>query len=638
MVATAKKPAPPTRFNPKRNVVPDQLDLRDRPYMPVLHVPPPLRREPKLALPVLDQGQTNACTGFALASVVNFLLRQHRDPQSLPMSPFMLYSMARRYDEFPGSSEDAGSSLRGAMKGWYKHGVCRFELWSQVEMPPPAPKPSDDWWLDAAQRPLGAYYRVDTRSVTDMHVALHDVGVLYASAVCHSGWLKGNGVRRSRGYWTIPQEEALPGDGGHAFVIVGYTAEGLIIQNSWGPGWGTNGLAILTYQDWSENAMDCWVAQLGVATEQHVEIARSPSLRVDRGKVQIAADATLRAREIAPFIIDMENNGRLSRSGAFRTQKTDVEALVNFHVGEARKRWGLKTAEATDVAIYAHGGLTDEGTAAETAARWIPALYEQQIFPIFLMWETDLWSTLKARLEDLVTGQPQPTAGMVDQLKRFWNQRLERLLAQAGSLIWGEMKQNADSISVYDEKLTEDDEKTGGQLLYESSLKSPWFTRTPVRLHLIGHSAGSIVHCHVVDRLAELGWRFASVNFMAAAATVDLFKRTLLPRIKDKTVRQFRSFHLNDAAEQQDPTCKTVVGYTRSLLYLVSESFEGGTRTPLLGMDKYFQDDVGSLGLPNVRAWIAPGPATASTTHGGFDDDRLTMASVVKLIKGKILG
>ena len=48
--------------------------------------------------------------------------------------------------------------------------------------------PGLQWWLDAVQRPLGAYYRVDTRSVTDMHVALNEIGILYASAVCHSGW------------------------------------------------------------------------------------------------------------------------------------------------------------------------------------------------------------------------------------------------------------------------------------------------------------------------------------------------------------------------------------------------------------------------------------------------------------------
>src|SRR5881628_1262079 len=190
--------------------------------------------------------------------------------------------------------------------------------------------------------------------------------------------------------------------------------------------------------------MNCWMAQLDVATEQHIEIARSPSLRVEKGKVEIASDAILRDRELAPFIVDMENNGRLSASGAFRTQKSDVEALASLHIGKARERWNLKAADPTDVAIYAHGGLTGEETAADTAARWIPALYEARIFPIFLMWESDLWSTLKNRLEDLVTGLPKPTGGMVDQLKRFWNQRLELLLAPAGTRIWGEMKQNAD--------------------------------------------------------------------------------------------------------------------------------------------------------------------------------------------------
>src|SRR6266852_5855127 len=91
-------------FNPKRNIVPDRLDLRDRPYIPVLHAPPPPEMAPQLKLPVLNQERTNACTGFALASVVNFLLRKHRDPAAPPMSPFMLYSMARRYDEFPGAA------------------------------------------------------------------------------------------------------------------------------------------------------------------------------------------------------------------------------------------------------------------------------------------------------------------------------------------------------------------------------------------------------------------------------------------------------------------------------------------------------------------------------------------------------
>ena len=614
---------------PKRNVVPDRLDLRDRSYMPSIAVTPGNELSPKIELPVLNQGNTNACTGFALSNVVNFLLRSW-EPKAPQISPYMLYSMARRYDEFPGYKEDAGSSLRGAMKGWYKHGACRFDLWKKVEMPAAATRPEDDWWLDAAQRPLGAYYRVETRSITDMHMALNEVGILYASAICHGGWLKGIDAKTPKaGYWTIPLTAATADDGGHAFVIVGYTRAGFIVQNSWGKDWGSGGFAILTYEDWLENAMDCWVAQSGVVTDQHIEIAGSISLRMERGRVKLASDNVLRNREISPFIIDMENNGRLSNTGQFRTQVGDVDALVNLHIAEARKNWGLKDNAPTDIAIYAHGGLTSEEDAALTAASWIPALYEAKIFPIFLMWETNLWATLKNRLSDLISEQPRPTAGIGDQLKRFWNKRLERLLALPGTAIWGEMKQNGDAIS--------SGKESGGRILYERAMLSPWFTKTPVRLHLIGHSAGAIAHSYIIDRLCKLGWTFESVNFMAPAVTIDLFNQTVVPRLQDGKVKRLNQFHLTDVSEQTDPTCRPILFYTRSLLYLVSESFEHGVTTPILGMEKYFDEHIASLGLKSVKAWSAPLSASQSTTHGGFDDDTATRQNVISLIKtGKL--
>src|SRR5262249_19707437 len=84
--------------NPIRNVVPERLDLRDRLYMPPVAVVPGVALDPRTNIPVLNQGQTNACTGFALASVVYQL--QHsakRKHLACCVSPFMLYSMARRY-------------------------------------------------------------------------------------------------------------------------------------------------------------------------------------------------------------------------------------------------------------------------------------------------------------------------------------------------------------------------------------------------------------------------------------------------------------------------------------------------------------------------------------------------------------
>ena len=43
----------------------------------------------------------------------------------------MLYDMAKRYDEWPGETLHEGSSARGAMKGWHKHGVCAEASWPQ---------------------------------------------------------------------------------------------------------------------------------------------------------------------------------------------------------------------------------------------------------------------------------------------------------------------------------------------------------------------------------------------------------------------------------------------------------------------------------------------------------------------------
>lgn len=626
-MATNKKSTKNKATRRKRSrITADPFDFRDRVYLPPVRVRPPVILHPRKAMPILDQEETSACTGFALATLVHWLL----DTASVPadadrVSPFMLYSMARRYDEFPGAKADTGSSLRGALKGWHKHGACRADLWPRLDMPPVPDDPKDDWWSDAVRRPLGAYYRVDPQELAAMHVALDEVGIPFASVVCHAGWDEGYDVTTREGeYWAIPQRRVSAADSGHAFTIIGYTDEGFIVHNSWGTGWGSQGLGLLTYRDWRENAMDCWVAQMGVVTTIHLAIAESATLRRVRGRVEVAQEEKLRNHEIAPYVVNMENNGRLSESGDFRTQPGDVEALVTTYLERARAEWQLGDNDAIDIAIYAHGGLTSEADAADAASRWIPALYEQRIFPIFFMWETGLLSTLENMVKDAFEAEPRRVAG----LQRWWDERLERALARPGTAIWGEMKENGAAISGARE--ARGSKESGGVLLYKFATASPVFNPARDRLHLIGHSAGSIVHCYLLDALVEREWSFASANMMAPAATVDLFAEKMLPHVMAKTVRQYNQWHLSYPLEAKDPTCRAILGYGRSLLYLVSESFEGGSRTPLVGMQKYYD---GIDGPDNMRAWSAVSTATASTTHGGFDNDAATLGSVIRCIK-----
>ena len=87
---------------------------------------------------------------------------------------------------------------------------------------------------------------------------------------------------------------------------------------------------------------------------------------------------------------------------------------------------------------------------------------------------------------------------------------------------------------------------------------------------------------------------------MAPAVRVDLFEETVIPTIKNGKVRRLNHFHLFDDMGQKDPTCKPILGYSRSLLYLVSQSLEHVRLTQILGLEKYSNDKIGSMNLANV--------------------------------------
>lgn len=221
-----------TRDGRKVNVRPDTLDFRDQMFVPTLVEVPikiDLEEYRRFEVPILDQGTEGACTGFGLATNVNYLLRKRKVvPDLHSVSPWMLYSLAKRYDEWPGENYD-GSSARGAMKGWHKHGVCSSDLCGD------STRLSEDALKEAPRRSLGAYFRVNHKDLVAMHSAIAEVGILYATASVHTGWenVAADGV--------IKKADQIIG--GHAFAIVAYDEHGLWIQNSWGPGWGKQGFA-----------------------------------------------------------------------------------------------------------------------------------------------------------------------------------------------------------------------------------------------------------------------------------------------------------------------------------------------------------------------------------------------------------
>lgn len=642
------------RRQPRRRTVrPDSVDLRDWLYRPTIARAPKERLMLPPPRPTSDQKDTNACTGFALAKAIEYLLLlAGRDVEEI--SAHMLYDMARRYDEWATNDEDdAGSSIRGALKGWSRHGASAARLWPKLKMPWPKKdgKPEDDWWVDSVKRPLGAYFRVSCNVESDLHSALNEAGVLYASALTHAGWdalnVDSEQLPPESADDNIPIIECRKGlpDAGHAFIIVGYTAKGFIVQNSWGPKWGRGGFAILTYADWRQNAMDCWVVQLGVVTEEHKVVSEVRTLRVEErtsvaagsvaGRVVLSTDLELANHEISPFVIDMQNDGELSNRGRFRTGDGDLELMLDQHLQDAAALWKIGAQDTLDVAIYAHGGLVGEDDAAATARQWIPLFYSNRIFPIFLMWETDALSTILNIIDDTFSREEAAAgAGFWQRFKSAFSdwkdQRVEGLTRLPGGAMWRQMKDNAEKMSR--------NKKSGVIKLFNLFQDRVAQNKMPkIRLHLVGHSAGSIVHSHLAARAIEQGFDLASISFLAPAVRVHEFDSLLGGVLSKKKVRVLVTY-LNDAAELADPTCKP---YGHSLLYLVSRAFEKENNAAILGMEKFLVPTVAAQEWgARVSRLVSPGgrftpdgAATTASDHSGVDDDIVVQDSVIRHIK-----
>ena len=605
---------------------PDTLDFRDLMYEATLVEVPvrkPLEDYRRAGVPILDQGREGACTGFGLATVAHYLLRTRKVVKdTVPISPRMFYEMARRYDEWNGEDYD-GSSARGAMKGWHKHGVCGAAQWPYD---PNAPDRvlNEQRARDAAARPLGAYHRVRHQDIVAMHAALVEAGVLYATASVHAGW---QAVRKDG---LIPwQDEIL---GGHAFAIVAYDERGFWIQNSWKESWGKDGYGLLTYDDWLKNGTDVWVARLGAP------------IKVETGVGTMTAYAgAMRSRsyslpDLRPHIISIGNQGELRTSGQFGTGAHDVEEIIQGDFQRITAGWKTKR-----LVLYAHGGLVDEDAAIQRIADYREPMLEAEVYPLSFIWKTDYWTTLKNMLKDALNRR-RPE-GFLDSAKDFMLDRLDDALEPIARLLtgkagWDEMKENGQMATT---------SATGGaRIALDSILKLP-----AVEIHVVGHSAGSIFHAPLVERLTkDLGARIGSCTLWAPACTMALFEQYYLPAIRSGGIGRFSLFTLTDAAEQDD-NCAGI--YHKSLLYLVSNAFENPPRipllrdgVPLLGMEKFVRKNAKLNALINAGAveWIkAPNTepagsagASGASHHGDFDDDAATVKATLARILGKKTG
>ncbi|HEX5015525.1 MAG TPA: C1 family peptidase [Candidatus Limnocylindrales bacterium] len=638
------------------NALPDPFDAQDLVYRPKLQ---PLddfldRRAGQV---VLDQiGQS--CTGHAVAALINTVnstdkpgkTPAHGPPRKSlrpPVSPYMLYWVARKYDEFPGT-EDLGSSLRGALKGWYYHGVCAADDWGADVEERDLFEP--DFVAKCLKTPLGAYYRVNARRIDDMQSALTELNAIVVSAAIHDGWIEPKKeTKQRRTNWVIREGSAPLG--GHAFLLAGYNDIGFLIQNSWGESWGRNGYATLPYDDWLDNAYDAWVARPGVPqTGVH-----------QRRRVVVPTGATIATgtgpdlARLQSYVINVAAGGQMSPKGRVSSSPDQIKALATTMEKDI-ETWANDPAKyKRRLVLYAHGGLVGEDGGVEIANRMVDWWRANHIYPIHVVWESDAVTTILSFLEDVQ--KSLPFGGIRDGIY----EAVDRLIEGAGRNIqrlWEEMKENARMASSPRVPNTPD-AKTPGVTLFVDHLKKYVKDHGDLEIHLVGHSAGSVLLAGVLGRLIAEGITVDSLQLMGGAISVSEFERDVLPHLAIVSntrprLKRFTAFDLDDKKELDDacPSLQFPV-YHKSLLYFVARALEPSRNQfekPMVGLHKSVTGPLPSdqskrlLDLIGGDKNLIKTPTEDSapldsrskaTGHGEFDNDEQTMTSVLLRILRK---
>ena len=328
--------------------------------------------------------------------------------------------------------------------------------------------------------------------------------------------------------------------------------------------------------------------------------------------------------------------GQLSHDGCYNNAESDLDELV------ARIGHWIENAAQPRLVFFAHGGLVDErsglGIAIRDRAWWLA----NGVYPVFFVWETGFLEVFQQKQRELAARNIITDAS--DALLEI------TLGPTAGKPTWDRIKTSA-LLSSAAETATG---LPGGAHRFATKLAARLKAHAaapgakPVGLHAVGHSAGSIFHCHYLPvltaALTTAGVPNAKVDtlaLLAPAVRVDLFKSHLKPLVP-AAIDKFALFTMDRPTELDDDVMKI---YRKSLLYFVRNACEDPVHaTPVLGLEESVRTDA------ELAAWfgltgggptagvdvvwsptgVVSGPsASRSRTHGGFDNDPPTMNAVM---------
>jgi hypothetical protein len=230
----------------------------------------------------------------------------------------------------------------------------------------------------------------------------------------------------------------------------------------------------------------------------------------------------------------------------------------------------------------------------------------------------------------------------------FYNTIVEEILREfyvdnAGKFLWDGMKK--ETVDAFGS----DETRFGGTALLKglAALEKP-----PKRIILVGHSAGSIYICHLLENARRMFSKGVfEVVLIAPAVTFEQLGSTFKGLGVSSNVSKLRIFGMNDERERANalvPGAKFF--YQSSLLYFVSGLLESSPDKPILGMQRYYSGnspyqipeiiDVlanALFGIPHAKNWAeckdGYGLNCDMLSHGGIDKAPALISSLQYMIK-----
>lgn len=333
--------------------------------------------------------------------------------------------------------------------------------------------------------------------------------------------------------------------------------------------------------------------------------------------------------DVLPHVISLGDDGKLCPDGAFAKSRVELEKTVLGGFKEITKDWPVKR-----LVIYAHGGLVGAKSALGDIRPDIEILKQNHCYPLAIVWRTgpvetifnqikEDWHRVNDNREELRAAPRQGIGDIADSFIQF--------IVRTSKVqdLWKQMKENARLAAESDNGGT----RIACQLIATLIQEDP-----SIEVHLISHSAGSILQGYFLDYLTgskqegKLGIQIDSCSHWAPACTQEHFKERYLPLINSGVIKRYSIMTLKDKEELNDRAWI----YNKSLLYLVSRGFEKNSEkgeVPVLGMEHFLvmAPDLADL-LKSAWAKVPSAQVPMCVSHGSFSSDEDVLDVTIKFM------